>query len=309
MRVPLPEWSGEALWLGGQLSLPIGLALYLKEADAKALGQPYRSRSVLANEMLARVAACLPHSEVRSVQDGAYATKTFLRAAPEQVRVVSRLAIDAKLYALPTPPPAGKRGPKPKKGRLIGSAKSLANEPGWQPHPFEEGAEILVKEGLWHSVLPGVLVRAVFVRRPADSSKRQLEAFFSSDLGLTAEQILALYQQRWAVEITVRDSYGLYGLAQDGCRKYQRIVAINSLRLLFAAVQVLWFVQQVRQQGRFNLKCYRPWYGHKLIPSSQDVMWACRESLYAAGITPTVGFWHDVSVIRGHSDAGLPRAA
>jgi hypothetical protein len=40
MRVPLPEWSGEALWLGGQLSLPIGLALYLKEADAKALGQP-----------------------------------------------------------------------------------------------------------------------------------------------------------------------------------------------------------------------------------------------------------------------------
>jgi hypothetical protein len=303
MRVPLPEW------FGGQLSLPIGLALYLKEADAKVLGQPYRSRSDLANEMLARVAACLPSREVRSIQDGAYATKTFLRAVPEQVRVVSRLAIDAKLYALPTPPPAGKRGPKPKKGRLIGSAKSLDNEPGWQPHPFEEGAEILVKEGLWHSVLPGVLVRAVFVRRPADSSKRQLEAFFSSDLGLTAEQILALYQQRWAVEIAIRDSYGLYGLAQDGCRKYKRIVAINSLRLLFAAVQVLWFVQQVRQQGRFNLKCYRPWYAHKLTPSLQDVMWACRESLYAARITPTVGFWHDVSVIRGHSDAGLPRAA
>ncbi len=306
MPVPLPEW------FGGQLSVPFGLALYLKEEDARVLGQPYRRRSVLANEMLARVVSCLPSREVRSVQDGAYATKTFLRAVPERAWVVSRLPIDAKLYALPESPPPGKRGPKPKKGKLIGSAKSLVNEPGWQPHPFER-AEILVKEGLWHSVLPGVLVRAVFVRRLANSSKqkhkRQLEAFFSSDLRLAAEHILSLYQERWTIEITIRDSYGLYGLAQDGCRKYKRIIAINSLRLLFAAVQVLWFMQQVRQRGRFNLKCYRPWYGHKLTPSLQDVMWACRESLYAEGITPTVGFWHDVSVIRGHSDAGLPRAA
>jgi hypothetical protein len=266
MRVPLPEW------FGGQLPVPIGLALYLKEADAKVLGQSYRKRSVLANEMLARVASCLPTREVRSVQDGAYATKPFLRAVPERVWVVSRLPIDAKLYALPESPPPGKRGPKPKKGKLIGSAKSLVSEPGWQPHPFEEGAEILVKEGLWHSVLPGVLVRAVFVRRPqVDTSqhrhKRPLEAFFSTDDRLTAEQILAHYKARWTIEIAIRDSYGLYGLAQDGCRRYKRIMAINSLRLLFAAVQLLWFVQQVRQRGRFNLRCYRPWYGHKLTPS------------------------------------------
>jgi hypothetical protein len=308
MRLGLPEW------LGGQLPIPIGLALYLKEADAEVLGQPYRSRSALAREMLDQVVRCLPDRDVYAVQDGAYATKEFLRSRPKQLEAISRFPIDAKLYALPEAPPPGKRGPKPKKGKLIGSAKSLVKEPGWQPHPFEEGAEILLEEGLWHSVLPGVSLRVVFVRRlQVDLTKRRhkrpLEAFFSTDTKLQAEQILAHYQARWTIEITIRDSYGLYGLAQDGCRKYKRIIAINSLRLLFAAVQVLWFIQQVRQRGHFNLKCYRPWYRHKLTPSLQDVMWACRESLYAAGITPTVGFWHDVSVIHGHSDAGLKRAA
>jgi hypothetical protein len=124
----------------------------------------------------------------------------------------------------------------------------------------------VLEEGLWHSVLPGVLVRAVFVRRlQADTSKRRhkrpLEAFFSTDTQLSAQEILAHYQARWTIEIAIRDSYGL---AQDGCRKHKRILAINSLRLLFAALQVLWFIQQVRRRGRFNLKCYRPWYRHKL---------------------------------------------
>jgi hypothetical protein len=51
--------------------MPIGLALYLKEADAEVLGQPYRSRSTLAREMLDRVVRCLPDREVYAVQDGA----------------------------------------------------------------------------------------------------------------------------------------------------------------------------------------------------------------------------------------------
>jgi hypothetical protein len=266
--------------------------------------------------MLERVVSCLPDKEVCSVQDGAYATKAFLRERPEHVQVVSRLPIDAKLYGLPVPPPPGKRGPKPKKGDVSGSAKSLVRYGGWQPHPHEKAAEILVKEGIWHSVLPGVVLRVVFVRRveagsgsSQQSHKRPLEAFFSTDVQLTAEQILAHYQSRWTIEIAIRESVGFYGLAQDGCRKFERIVAINSLRLLFAAAQLLWFIAQSKQRGRFNLGHYRPWYRHKLTPSLGDVMWACRESLYASGITPTVGFWEDVPVIQGHSDSGLPRAA
>ncbi len=309
MRLPLPAWCGR------YLSVPIGLALYLKEEDAKALGRPYQTRSILARQMLERVSKCLADREVCLVQDGAYATKTFLRDRPASVQVVSRLPIDAKLYALPVPPPPGKRGPKPKKGALLGSAKSLRQAPGWQPHPSEKDADILVHEGLWHSVLPKVMLRVVFVRRSQLTAaakqrhKRPLEAFFTTNLALDAEQILIGYKNRWASEIAIRDSVSLYGLAQDGCRKYNRVIAVNSLRLLFAAVQVLWFVQQTRQRGRFGLIRYRPWYRHKLAPSLGDVMWACRESLYALGITPTVGFWEDVAVIQGHSDAGLPRAA
>jgi hypothetical protein len=202
MRLPLP------VWCGGYLPVPIGLALYLKEKQAEELGRPYQRRSALARAMLERVSKCLPDRELCSVQDGAYATKAFLRERPENVQVVSRLPIDAKLYSLPVPPPAGKRGPKPKKGELIGSAKSLREAPGWQPHPDEQGAEVLVQEGLWHSVLPGVVVRVVFVRRPQleggasrQRRPRPLEAFFTTDLNLEAEQLLAAYQDRWGIEM------------------------------------------------------------------------------------------------------------
>jgi hypothetical protein len=243
----------------GYLPVPIGLALYLKEKQAEELARPYQTRSALARAMLERVVSCLPDNEVCSVQDGAYATKAFLRERPEHVQVVSRLPIDAKLYALPALPPPGKRGPKPKKGNVIGSAKSLVRYGGWQPHPHEAVAEILVKAGIWHSVLPGVVVRVVFVRRTEVGSgssqqphKRPLEAFFSTNVQF--KQILAHYQSRWTIEIAICASVAFYGLAQDGCRKFERIVAINSLRLLFAAAQLLWFIAQSKQRGRCNLE-------------------------------------------------------
>ena len=42
----------------------------------------------------------------------------------------------------------------------------------------------------------------------------RLEAFFTTDLSLSLEAILELYRDRWAVEITIRDSYGFDGLGQ-----------------------------------------------------------------------------------------------
>jgi len=35
---------------------------------------------------------------------------------------------------------------------------------------------------------------------------------------------------------------------------------------------------------------YRPWYRQKVAPSQLDVVWACREALYEAGIFPIPRF-------------------
>lgn len=59
---------------------------------------------------------------------------------------------------------------------------------------------------------------------------------------LSRRAILAQYRDRWAIEITLRDSYAFDGLGRDQCRKVERIVGVNSLRLMLAAARTLWFL-------------------------------------------------------------------
>jgi hypothetical protein len=72
MRVPLSWWPGQ------QVSVPIGLSLYLKEEQAQQLNVPSHSRSALAREIVDFVAVQLPTRQVRVLGDGGYATKDYL---------------------------------------------------------------------------------------------------------------------------------------------------------------------------------------------------------------------------------------
>lgn len=298
------------------LAIPIGLKVYLKKPCASALGQNYHSRSALARKMVDLVANLLPHRQIQVVGDGGYATKEFLRDLPDSVKVVLRFPISSKLYALPKPPPKGRRGRKPKKGELIGSPKSLINQPiDWINHPTEKRTLVADFTGLWHTVLPGVVIRIVIVYRKAYqprlrfTQKRVLEAFFTTDLTLSRDEILAEYPKRWAIEISIRDAFAYYGLGQDMCRNYQRIVGINTFRLLMAAARTLWVSQQISDTKQVNLKRFRPWYRQKQHLSQLDIAEAYREALYAAGITPTVRFLPDMREIHQSQDTSLPRAA
>lgn len=313
MRIPLTRWPGH------HLSVPIGLELYLKPAQANALNMPYRSRSQLARDILDFMAEQLPTRHIRSLTDGGYATKDYTRDCPNVARVVGRFPISAKLYELPPTPTQKRRGAPRKKGDLIGSPKTLAPiAKGWSPHPSEEGAEIQAWCGLWHTVLPGRLMRVVVVRRDAKRFPQRLgqrkplpaiEAFFSTDLSLSAQDILNEYRARWAVEIEIRDANAFDGLGQDQCRKRQQIMGANTFRLVLAAVRTLWFIDHVERSAGVNLRRYRPWYTRKVAPSQLDVVWACREALHEAGIFPIPRFTPDLAENHEEPENALPLAA
>jgi len=203
-------------WPDRFLSIPIGLRLYVKKKEAAHLGRPYHSRSGLARQMLELVSETVgPGRTVVTIQDGNRSTKKFLRGLPKNVEVVGRLPIDSKLYEAPEEPPPGRRGRRPRKGSLIGSAKTLlaeenpaeenpaeenpaekgslgednsSEESAWQSHPTEEGVWVRRVRGIWDSVLPKVMLDAVVVYRPdldsdsskKGSSKKELEAFFTT---------------------------------------------------------------------------------------------------------------------------------
>jgi hypothetical protein len=313
MRLPLSHWPDY------RITLPIGLELYLKAPWANKLQVAYRSRSLLAREIVDCVAKTLPERAIRVLTDGGYATKEFLRHLPRTVEVVSRLLISAQLYELPQPPKQRHPGRPPRKGKPLGSPKTFARKrKAWREPPTEAGAKVQSWVALWHSVLPGRPIRVVVVCRPAGkkaktSGQRKprplVEAFFTTELTLSIDDILGHYRDRWAVESDIRDSQAFYGLGQDQCRKWRRIVGVNSFRLVMAAARTLWFVEHTQRTGPLDLCRYRPWYRHKVAPSQLDIVWMCREALFAAGVSPIVRFHHGVDDNHDEPENTMPLAA
>jgi DDE superfamily endonuclease len=313
MHRPLTRWPGH------HLSVPVGLELYLKAPQARQLNVPYRSRRQWARAILDFVAEQLPGRPIQSLADGGSATKDYVRRLPKAVHLVGRFPISAKLYEVPPPRPPKQRGAPRKKGALIGSPKTLAQTAtGWAPHPSEVGAELQAWDGLWHAVLPGRLVRVVVLRRPGTSATKQpgprkpppaLEAFFTPDLAVSADEIVRAYRHRWAVEIAIRDSNALAGLGQEQCRKRQRIIGANTLRLVLAAARTLWFIAHVDRGIGVPLCRYRPWYRQKMAPSQLDVAEACREALHEAGIFPIPRFTLALAENHEELEYALPLAA
>ena len=229
------------------------------------------------------------------------------------------MLITGKLYAPPPVRTIPRRGCPPKKGPLLGSPKTLARKrAGWQPHPTEAGTLVQTWTGLWHTVLPGRLLQVVVVRRPWQRPARKpgrrkllppVEAFFTTDLTLSLEALLAQYRERWAVEVAIRDSNALAGFGHDQCRTRAQGVGANTLRLVLAAARTLWFVEHVARRPAIELRRYRPWYRHKVAPSQLDIVWTWRETLHAAGVFPIPRFAHAPAEIQQETENALPLAA
>jgi hypothetical protein len=308
MSIPLKCWPGH------YLTIPIGLKLYLKETVALELGEDYQSRSLFARQIIDLIAQTLPDRQIRVSADGGYATKEFLRSLPANanVDVVGRFPISGKLYELPAARVKGKRGAPAKKGQLIGSPKNLAaNEDVWVAHPQESATWIQSWQGIWHSVLPGVVITIVVVKRETveGSKKKEIEAFFTTDLSLELCEILNEYRQRWAVEIHIRDANAFYGFGGDQCRSYRCIVGVNNFRALLAACRSLWFIQQVETKTPLNLLNGRPWYRKKRYPTQLDVYWMFQEACIREGIIPTPAFIEGVPKIQTNRAPTPPAAA
>jgi hypothetical protein len=312
-RVPVPGWPGKPV------SVPLGLARSLKEEHARKRQLPDQSRRALARDSVDGVVAQFPTRRSRVLGEGGSATKDYLHQLPATGAGVSRRLISGKLSTLPPKRTTPRLGCPPKKGPRWGSAKTWARKrAGWQPHSTEAGALVQAWDGLWQTVLPGRLIRMVGVRRPPATRARKpgqpkplppVEAFFTTDLTLCLAAILAQYRERWAVEITLRDSHAFAGFGQDHCRTRERGVGANTLRLVLAATRTLWFLAQVRPAAPLPLQRYRPWYRQKCAPTQLDILWTWREALLTAGVFPIPRFVPDFAELPPAPANTLPLAA
>jgi hypothetical protein len=148
------------------------------------------------------------------VGDGAYACVHLAHAGlARAVTLVSRLRLDAQLYAFPDRHAPARRGPKPLKGTRLPALKHRIGEAMAYGKdlqiPWYGGAtravRVLSRVCLWYT--PGerpVAIRWVLLVDP--TGKMEPMAVFSTDVDQPVATIMALFVQRWNVEVTFEET-------------------------------------------------------------------------------------------------------
>jgi hypothetical protein len=161
------------------------------------------------------VTRCLGEASVRVVVDAFYSKAPFLNGLRARgIDVISRLRKDAVGWDDPAPQPPGKRGPKPRYGRKWTLATLLALEPPTRA--------CLTLYGKLTEVV--FVVRDVWLRDVAQKVRvvvlegaKEPILLVSTDLALSALQIIEIYGARFSIELTIRDLKQQFGLGDYQC--------------------------------------------------------------------------------------------
>jgi hypothetical protein len=123
------------------------------------------------------------------------------------------------------------------------------------------------------------------------------EAFFTTDLPLSWENMLRHDCGRWTVELTMRNRNAFDGLGQDQCRKVRGFVGANTCHLVMATARTVWCLEHIHRPTTMHLRHSRPWDRQKCAPSQLDMAWAYSEALHVASVFPLKQFVHILSKI------------
>jgi hypothetical protein len=206
----------EIPWAQHVWALPFLSVLAPSERYHQQRQQRHKKLMDWARQMLTQVRRWLPERAIVLVADSSFAALELLEALrqlPNPVHVVTRLRLDAALYT-PAPPRQAKQVGRPRKvGQRLPTLSPLLEEAqtNWQSLLLEGWyggrsylLEMTSQTAVWyHTGLPAVPIRWVLVRDP--QGKLEPQAFLSTNLEATPEQILLWFRQRWQVEVTFEE--------------------------------------------------------------------------------------------------------
>jgi hypothetical protein len=206
LLVPLP-------WAARTWALPFLTALAPSARYDREHGRRHKALTDWARQLLRTVRRWWPDRLLVAVADSSYAAIALLAACQSwshPVTVITRLRLDAALYAPAPPRRPGQRGRPRRKGKRLPTLAVVAADPRttWIPVTvatwYGRGAravEVVTATAVWyHAGLPPVPLRWVLVRDPEGTFATQ--ALLCTDHAVPPEQILAWFVQRWQLEVT-----------------------------------------------------------------------------------------------------------
>jgi hypothetical protein len=214
LLAPIP-WAGR-IW-----ALPFLTALAPSERYHQTQGRRHKKLTDWGRQVVLQARRWLPRRAIVLVTDSSFAAIEFLAALCRyDVTCITRLRLDAALYA-PAPPrqPGAKGRPRKTGARLpnlsegLNDAKTVwqhATIPGWYGEG-ERRVELASGTAVWrHSGLPIVPIRWVLVRDPLGRFTPQ--ALLCTTLEQSPEQVLRWFVQRWQLEVTFEETRAHLGI-------------------------------------------------------------------------------------------------
>jgi hypothetical protein len=201
-------------WAGRVWALPFLSVLAPSERYHREHGLRHKTLLDFGRQVLLQARRWLPDRPIVAVTDTSFAALEFLAAVRQHVWVVTRLRLDANLFAPAPRRRPGQRGrPRRKGARLRKLAERLerADTPWQQVHvpdwygAGERAVDLVSGTAVWfHSGLPVVPIRWVLVRDP--QGKFEPQAFLCTEESADPGQILAWFVRRWRLEVTFEEA-------------------------------------------------------------------------------------------------------
>ena len=251
-------------WAHRVWALPVLTALAPSERYDQERGRRHKRLTDWARQLLVQVrrwlAVIAPGRAVILVADMSFAAFELLGALAPQLTCITRLRLDAQLYAPAPPRPPG-----------TVTRWERVTVPGW----YGEGpraVELASGTAIWyHGGLPVLPIRWVVVRDPLQHFDPV--ALLATDLALSAIEIVQYFVRRWQVEVTFEETRRHLGLESQ--RQWADLAIARTTPVLlglFSLVTLLAAALPAAERPRARTAAWYP----KPVPTFSDTLAAVR---------------------------------
>jgi hypothetical protein len=292
-------------WARRVWALPVMTALAPSERYHRERGQRHKRLSDWARQLLRQMRRWLPGRTLIMVADSSFAVLELLTALSPSMTCITRLRLDAQLYAPAAPRRPHCKGRPRKKGERRPALTEVLTHPRtpwvrWTMRPWyghtARRIEVTSNTAVWyHSGQPPLSIRWVLIRDPFGHFEPQ--ALLCTDVRLSPWQIVAYFVRRWQVEVTFEEARRHLGLETQRQWSDRAIARSTPVLLGLFSLVTLLATRLVRRQ-------YLPlrgaaWY-RKPLPTFSDALAAVRAHL-----------WRTIGLSTSHSEHDIikvPRA-
>jgi hypothetical protein len=237
----------------------------------------HKTRPELMAEMIAMVAAWFPDRKFILVVDSLYSGKSVLSKLPENFEMIGPVHTKAALYAPAPKKSKVRRGAPRKKGERLKDAAAWEKDSSrWQTLHYDQyglrgSLRVKTRTGLYYKAGKDRLLR--FVLSQDTVGGRPTRIFYSTDISMTPQEILSIFSQRWAIEVTHFNCKQHLGLEDPANRVPLAVQRTAPMAMFLYSLTVLWFATEGQAELQFP---DRPWYDWKCEPSFADMLTTLR---------------------------------